>query len=126
MPEIPEELRYTEDHEWVKLTDGEVQYGITDYAQEELGDIVYIELPEVGDEVEKGDMIGVIESVKTVSDLYAPMTGNIKEVNEALEEAPETINEDPYGDGWIVTIEYNDKSEYESLMDAEEFKLHTE
>ncbi len=126
MPEIPEELRYTEDHEWVKLTDGEVQYGITDYAQEELGDIVYIELPEVGEEVEKGDMIGVVESVKTVSDLYAPISGTIKEVNDALEDSPETINEDPYGDGWIVTIEYEDKSEYEGLMDAEEFKLHTE
>lgn len=126
MPEIPEELRYTEDHEWVKLTDGEAQYGITDYAQEELGDIVYIELPAVGEEVEKGDMIGVVESVKTVSDLYAPITGTIKEVNEALEGAPETINEDPYGDGWIVTIEYGDKSEYEYLMDAEEFKLHIE
>ena len=126
MPEIPEELRYTEDHEWVKLTDGEIQYGITDYAQEELGDIVYIELPEVGEEVEKGDMIGVVESVKTVSDLYAPISGTIKEVNESLEAAPETINEDPYGDGWIVTIEYEDKSEYEDLMDAEEFKLHTE
>lgn len=126
MPEIPEELRYTEDHEWVKLTDGEVQYGITDYAQEELGDIVYIELPEVGEEVEKGDMIGVVESVKTVSDLYAPISGTIKEVNESLEAAPETINEDPYGDGWIVTIEYEDKSEYEELMDAEEFKRHIE
>ncbi len=126
MPEIPEELRYTEDHEWVKLTDGEVQYGITDYAQEELGDIVYIELPEVGEEVEKGDMIGVVESVKTVSDLYAPISGTIKEVNDALEDSPETINEDPYGDGWIVTIEYEDKSEYEGLMDAEKFKLHTE
>lgn len=126
MPEIPEELRYTEDHEWVKLTNGEVQYGITDYAQEELGDIVYIELPEVGEEVEKGDMIGVIESVKTVSDLYAPMTGTITKVNDELEESPETINEDPYGDGWIVKIEHDDKSEYESLMDAEEFKLHTE
>ncbi|MFP4050164.1 MAG: glycine cleavage system protein GcvH [Thermoplasmata archaeon] len=126
MPEIPEELRYTEDHEWVKLTDGEAQYGITDYAQEELGDIVYIELPEVGEDVEKGDMIGVIESVKTVSDLYAPMTGTITKVNDELEESPETINDDPYGDGWIVKIEYEDKSEYESLMDAEEFKLHTE
>lgn len=126
MPEIPEELRYTEDHEWVKLTDGEAQYGITDYAQEELGDIVYIELPEVGEDVEKGDMIGVIESVKTVSDLYAPMTGTITKVNDELEESPETINDDPYGDGWIVKIEYEDKSEYESLMDGEEFKLHTE
>ncbi|MFW6196216.1 MAG: glycine cleavage system protein GcvH [Thermoplasmatota archaeon] len=126
MPEIPEELRYTEDHEWVKLTDGEAQYGITDYAQEELGDIVYIELPEVGEDVEKGDMIGVIESVKTVSDLYAPMTGTITKVNDELEESPETINDDPYGDGWIVKIEYEDKSEYESLMDAEKFKLHTE
>lgn len=126
MPEIPEELRYTEDHEWVKLTDGDAKYGITDYAQEELGDIVYIELPEVGEDVEKGDMMGVVESVKTVSDLYAPISGTIKEINESLEGAPETINEDPYGDGWIVTIEYDDKSEYESLMDAEEFKLHIE
>ena len=91
-----------------------------------MGDIVYIELPEVGEEVEKGDMIGVVESVKTVSDLYAPVSGTIVKVNEALEESPETLNQDPYGDGWIAVLEYDDKSEYESLMDEEEFNLHTE
>ncbi len=122
MSEIPDNLKYTEDHEWIEVTDGEARYGITDYAQDELGDIVYIELPETGEELSKGDMLGVIESVKTVSDLYAPLSGKIKEVNEELEAAPETINEDPYKDGWIVVIEIADEGELNELLDPKEYE----
>ncbi len=124
MAEIPEDLKYTENHEWVK-TDGEktVRYGITDYAQSELGEIVYVELPEEGDKVEKGDMIGAVESVKTVSDLYTPVSGTIVKVNHELDDSPEIINEDPYGDGWIALIELSDESELASLISPEEYKL---
>ncbi len=124
MPDIPEDLKYTEDHEWVKIENGKaVRYGITDYAQSELGEIVYVELPEKDEVVEKGDMIGAVESVKTVSDLYTPVTGTIVKVNEELDDSPEIINEDPYGDGWIAVIELSDESELGSLISAEEYKL---
>ncbi len=122
MVEILDDRRYTEDHEWGKVTDGKIKYGITDYAQDELGDIVYVELPEEGEEVERGDMMGVIESVKTVSDLYAPVSGTISKVNRDLEAEPETLNEDPFGEGWIVEIEMADKSEVEMLMNHEEYE----
>ncbi len=125
MPEIPEDLKYTEEHEWVNQEDNNtVRYGITDYAQSELGEIVYVELPEVGDKVEKGEMIGAVESVKTVSDLYAPLSGTIVKVNEELEDSSEIINEDPYGDGWIAVIELSGpSSELDSLISAEDYKL---
>lgn len=126
MPGIPEDLKYTEEHEWIKVEDDAVRYGITDYAQEELGDIVYVELPEEGENVDKGDMIGVVESVKTVSDLYSPVSGEIREKNSELEGSPETINDDPYGDGWIAIIELEDEDELEALMSAEEYSLHIE
>ncbi len=124
MSEIPSDLKYTEEHEWVKTEDGTIRYGITDHAQDELGDLVYIELPSEGDELSKGDMIGVVESVKTVSDLYAPVSGEVKEVNEDLETAPEVINSDPYGEGWIAVIELSDRSELDSLMSPEGYEEH--
>ncbi len=122
MSEIPDDLKYGEEHEWVKITDGKVRYGITEYAQDELGDIVYVELPEEGEEVKLGDMAGVIESVKAVSDLYAPISGKIIEVNTELEAEPELLNEDPYGKGWIAVMEIGDESEVESLLSAQEYK----
>ncbi len=122
MTEIPEELKYTEEHEWVEISDGKLKYGITDHAQDELGDIVYVELPAEGEEVGKGDIAGVIESVKAVSDLYVPATGKILEVNDELEAQPEKINEDPYGEGWIAIIELEDESEISDLMSATEYE----
>ncbi|MFW5945695.1 MAG: glycine cleavage system protein GcvH [Candidatus Natronoplasma sp.] len=122
MSEILDNLKYTEDHEWIEVNSGEARYGITDYAQDELGDIVYVELPEVGEEVNKGDMLGVIESVKTVSDLYAPLSGTIKDVNGELEGAPELLNDDPYGDGWIVVLDIGDEEELDSLLDPKEYE----
>ncbi len=123
MPNVPEDLKYSEDHEWIKVENGDARIGITDFAQEELGDIVYVELPEVGDEIEMGDMLGVVESVKTVSDVYSPLSGEIIKINEELEESPEIINEDPYGDGWIVVIKISDTSELDSLSSPEDYKL---
>jgi glycine cleavage system H protein len=118
----PDDLRYTKDHEWIKLEKGVGTVGITSYAQEALGDIVFIELPSVGDSVSAGDVLGSIESVKAVSDLYTPVSGEIKEVNSALENGPELINSDPYGDGWILKIAGVDKGELEELMNAEEYQ----
>ncbi len=124
MPKIPENLKYTEEHEWVNIEDEKIiRYGITDYAQSELGEIVYVELPEIGEKVEKGEMIGAVESVKTVSDLYAPLSGIVVKVNEELEDSSEIINEDPYGDGWIAVIELSGPaSELDSLISAEDYK----
>ncbi|MEF8873121.1 MAG: glycine cleavage system protein GcvH [Candidatus Thermoplasmatota archaeon] len=122
MTEIPDDLVYSKDHEWIKVDDGKVRYGITDHAQDELGDIVYVELPEEGEKVEKGDMVGVIESVKAVSDLYIPISGEIMEVNKEVESEPELLNEDPYGEGWIAVIEIADEGEVESLLSAEEYE----
>ena len=104
MVEILDELKYTKEHEWVKLEDDLVVIGITDYAQDALGEIVYIELPSEGDEVTRGNPFGAVESTKSVSDLYAPVSGEVVEVNEALLDSPEAINEDPYGDGWMIKI----------------------
>ncbi len=126
MAEIDEGLKYTDNHEWIKIDGDEITYGITDYAQDELGDIVYVELPMEGEEVEKGDVIGVVESVKTVSDLYAPVSGTISAVNSMLEGEPEQINEDPFGEGWIIKIEIDDESELDDLITAEEYKKETE
>ncbi|MFW6141629.1 MAG: glycine cleavage system protein GcvH [Candidatus Saliniplasma sp.] len=126
MVEVDEDLKYTEKHEWIKIDGEEITYGITDYAQEELGDIVYVELPMEGEDVDKGDVIGVVESVKTVSDLYAPISGTISAVNMNLEGAPEQINEDPFGEGWIAKMEIDSKSELEELLTAEEYKAKME
>ncbi len=123
---VPEELQYTRSHEWVRTEDDTATIGITDYAQEELGDIVFVELPEEGATFDAGDSFGTVESVKAVSDLYAPVGGEVVEVNEALEESPEKINEDPYGDGWIVKLRVSDEgdllsaSDYEQLLEEEE------
>lgn len=116
--DFPEELKYTEEHEWV-LSEGDlVSIGITDFAQDQLGDVVFVELPEVGDKVEVGKAFGVVESVKAVSDIYAPLEGEIIEVNMELPDAPETINTSPYGDGWLIRIKPADPKDLDGLLDA--------
>ena len=123
MSSIPANLRYAESHEWVLDNgDGSVTIGITDHAQEALGDVVFVELPEVGKTLAVGDEFGVIESVKAASDLYAPIAGEVIEVNEALEDAPETINEAPYADGWIMKVRLDDAAALESLLDADAYQ----
>ena len=124
---VPEELSYTKSHEWVRTEGDTATVGITDHAQEELGDIVYVELPEVGATFEAGESFGTVESVKAVSDLYTPVGGEVIEVNEALDDSPEKINEDPYDDGWIVKLRVSDEgsgllsaSDYEQLLEEEE------
>ena len=115
-------LKYTDTHEWVKLQGDTAKVGITDHAQSELTDIVFVELPEIGKEVEKGDELCVVESVKSVSELYAPVSGKIANVNRLLEESPETINGSPYDEGWLVEIELTDKAEINDLLDADSYK----
>lgn len=110
-------FKFTEEHEWVNVDGDVAAIGVTDYAQKELGDVVYVELPTVGDTFEKGDACSNIESVKAVSDIYSPLSGEIVEVNEALEDTPETINKDPYGDGWIFKIKMEDAGQLDALMD---------
>ena len=126
--EVPEGFYYTEEHEWLRvLEDGSALMGITDYAQKQLHEIVYVELPEVGREVERMDSLGAVESVKAVSDVYSPLSGTIIEVNENLLDSPELLNEDPYGEGWIVKIEPKDlEADLERLMSPEEYKRHIE
>jgi len=119
--EIPQGLKYSKEHEWVVTEDTVATIGITDHAQDQLGEIVYIELPAVGDKISKDDPFGVVESVKAVSDIYAPVTGTVIEINEDLPESPETVNEDPYGDGWLIKVKITDLSDLEDLMDAEEY-----
>ncbi len=121
MVEILEELKYTKEHEWAKLEDDLVVIGITDYAQDALGEIVYIELPSEGDEITKGNPFGAVESTKSVSDLYAPVSGEVVEVNEALLDSPEAINEDPYGEGWMIKVKPYDVGELQDLMDSDEY-----
>jgi glycine cleavage system H protein len=122
MSEFPTELRYAASHEWARLEeDGTVTVGISDHAQEALGDVVYVEHPEVGQQVSAQQEAGVVESVKAASDIYAPITGTIVAVNEALEDAPELVNQDPYGDGWFFRIEPDDVSDLEELLDAEAY-----
>ena len=118
---IPENLYYAENHEWVKIEDGTAIMGVSDFAQSELGDVVFVELPDNGDEFEQSEQFVVIESVKTVSDVYMPLSGKITEVNEELLDSPELIDDDPYGDGWIVKIDFSDESELDDLMDNEEY-----
>lgn len=118
----PNDLKYTSDHEWVKV-DGNVGIvGITDFAQGELGDVVYIDIPEDDAELKKGDSFGTIEAVKTVADMYAPISGKIVAINEDLNDAPEKVNNDPYGDGWIVKIEMSDTSEIDDLLSVDAYK----
>lgn len=115
---IPAELKYTSDHEWVSVANGVARVGITDYAQDALGDVVYVDLPASGDSVQSGASVGEVESTKSVSDIYAPLSGTIAEVNESLEATPGKLNDDPYGDGWLVTIELSDPDELSGLLDA--------
>jgi len=120
MSNIPSELKYATSHEWVRNEgDGTVTIGITEHAQELLGDMVFVELPEVGDSVSTGDDVAVAESVKAASDIYAPVTGEVVEVNEDLEDSPELVNSDPFGDGWMFKLKIEDAGELESLLDAE-------
>lgn len=114
--ELPDDLKYTKDHEWVKIEGNVVTIGITDYAQEQLGDIVFVELPGEGEEVLKDDTFGAVESVKSVSDCFSPISGKVVEVNDLLQENPETINEDCYGEGWMIKVETKDLSDFEELL----------
>ena len=118
MSTVPDDLRYTSDHEWARLEDGKLRIGITDYAQDALGDVVFVQLPEPGSRVEAGASFSEVESTKSVSDIYAPVTGVIVEVNTELADAPQRLNEDPYGEGWICIIEPADASQVEVLLDA--------
>lgn len=120
--DTPSDLKYTEEHEWLRVDGDTVEIGITDYAQGELGDIVFVELPSVGDQIERGESFGTIEAVKAVSDLYAPITGKVTEINESLEDDPTVINRDPYGDGWMIKVEISDSSEIEKLLTADAYK----
>ena len=118
----PEDLRYTEEHEWVRWVDGEAVVGITLYAQEQLGDVVYVELPALGEEVQQFQPFGVVESVKAASDLYSPLSGRVSAVNEALAEHPELVNEDPYGEGWMIRLEPTDRAELDRLLRADAYR----
>jgi len=120
--DFPAGLKYSKEHEWVAAEESAATIGITDYAQDQLGEIVYVELPAVGDKISKDDPFGVVESVKAVSDVYAPISGTVVEVNKELPESPEMINEDPYGDGWLIKIEVGDSAELDDLMDHEEYE----
>jgi glycine cleavage system H protein len=119
---VPEELRYSSDHEWVAVTGTRARVGITEYAQDALGDVVYVQVPEIGASVAAGDSFGEVESTKSVSDIYAPVSGTVVAVNEALADAPETINRDPYGAGWLCEIEIADASELDALLDADAYQ----
>lgn len=118
----PKELRYSEEHEWVKTEGEQVRIGITDFAQSELGDIVFVELPEVGDEITADEPFGSVESVKTVSELYAPISGKVVAVNEDLSDSPEFVNESPYEKAWMIVVEPSDASEMDNLMSAEKYE----
>ncbi|RLD12872.1 glycine cleavage system protein GcvH [candidate division KSB1 bacterium] len=119
---VPENLKYTKDHEWAKIEGDVATVGITDYAQGELGDVVFVELPEVGSKVAQGDTFGTIEAVKAVADLFAPVSGEVVEVNPELESAPETVNQDPYGNGWMIKVKMENPDEANKLLDAEKYK----
>ena len=123
---IPDDLRYTREHEWARRKGKNVAVGITEYAQDQLGDVVYLELPDIGDAVKKGEAFGVVESTKAVSELFAPISGKIVEVNDPLVEAPENINEDPYEEGWMVVIEPSDPAELDVLLDAKAYQSFLE
>ena len=121
MSEVPVELKFLSSHEWVLVEDNVATIGVSDHAQELLGDLVYVELPEQGSSIAAGDSVGVIESVKAASDIYAPVSGEVIEVNDVLDGAPEKINNDPYGDGWMYKVAMEDPEEIESLLDAEAY-----
>jgi len=122
MSNVPEDLRYTADHEWARLEDGRIRIGITDYAQDALGDVVFVQLPEPGTKVEAGGTFSEVESTKSVSDIYAPVAGTVVEVNAGLADAPQRLNEDPYGEGWICIIEPSDPASVEGLLDSARYE----
>ncbi|MBI3600917.1 MAG: glycine cleavage system protein GcvH [Nitrospinae bacterium] len=124
--DYPDDLLYTKEHEWIKVEDNRAKIGITDYAQHELGDIVFVELPEVGSEVVAMEPFGVVESVKTVSDLYSPVSGEVVEINSELESMPETVNSNPYDKGWMITVEMSDKEELKELLSADAYAKYVE
>ncbi|APG60391.1 glycine cleavage system protein GcvH [Christiangramia salexigens] len=119
---IPQELKYTKDHEWVKIDGDIATIGVTDFAQGELGDIVYVEVETLDETLEKEEVFGTVEAVKTVSDLFMPLSGEIVEFNDSLEDEPEKVNNDPYGDGWMIKIKLTDTSEVDDLLSADEYK----
>ncbi len=119
---IPADLKYTKDHEWVKVDGDTAVIGVTDYAQGELGDVVYIEIESEGDSLDQEEVFGTVEAVKTVSDLFMPISGEVIEVNGALTDAPETVNSDPYGDGWMIKVKIADASQLDDLMSADDYK----
>jgi len=123
---VPDDRRYTNDHEWARLEDGRIRVGITDFAQDALGDVVFVQLPEPGASLEAGGALGEVESTKSVSDIYAPVSGVVVEVNAELGDAPQRLNEDPYGEGWICVIEPADAASLEALLDAEGYRRLTE
>jgi len=120
--DIPEDCRYLDSHEWARRQNGTVRIGISDFAQDELGDVVFVELPSEGDELTRDDDFGVVESIKAVSDLYTPVSGEVTAANEDLIDVPELVNDDPYGDGWLIEVELADESELEELLSAEEYR----
>jgi len=119
---VPDDLRYSKDHEWARLENGRVRIGITDYAQDALGDVVFVQIPDVGTRVEQGDSFSEIESTKSVSDIYAPVSGTIAEANMELSDAPQRVNEDPYGDGWLAVIDADEPSQLDQLLDADAYR----
>ncbi|WP_436923499.1 glycine cleavage system protein GcvH [Halosimplex amylolyticum] len=120
--DVPDDLRYLESHEWVRVDDDSARIGISDFAQDELGDVVFVDLPSEGDEIAADEDFGVVESIKAVSDLYAPVSGTVTAVNAALVDAPELINEDPYGDGWLLEVELADDAEFDDLLSPDEYE----
>jgi glycine cleavage system H protein len=124
--EVPEDRRYLETHEWVHFEDGRARVGITDFAQDELGDVVFVEFPAVGEQLDREAQFGVIESIKAVSDLYAPLSGGVTTVNEAIETAPELVNDDPYGEGWLLELDPADETELDDLLTPAEYRAQTE
>ena len=119
---IPADLKYTKDHEWIKVDGDEATIGVTDYAQGELGDVVYVEIETEGETLDKEEVFGTVEAVKTVSDLFMPISGEIVAVNSTLTDAPDTVNSDPYGDGWMVKVKMSDPSQLDGLLSAEDYK----
>jgi len=123
--DVPDDLRYLESHEWARSDDA-TRVGITDFAQDELGDVVFVELPDAGDELTAGEEFGVVESIKAVSDIYAPVSGTVTAVNEALFDQPELVNEDPFGEGWMLEVELADESELDDLLSADDYREQIE
>ncbi|ATW89668.1 glycine cleavage system H protein [Halohasta litchfieldiae] len=120
--DVPDDLSYLESHEWTTTDDETVRIGVSDFAQDELGDVVFVELPAVGDEIDAGSAFGVVESIKAVSDLYAPISGAVTAVNEDLFDQPELVNDDPFGDGWMLEVDPSDDSEFDDLLSADEYR----